>query len=527
MFSYPPLYLKLMVQGSTPQINNKQNALAMKAANDVGPRTYILKNSTNDQNHTPRFYTFGCQGGAAAQKEVAELIKKIQNDPTHKPDFILILGDNFYDYGVDSADSPDFISKFDEIYKKLGIPCFVILGNHDENLHKLGMMVTEKGLTRGMHQVAHSYLPEGNYVSIKSKQDLYSQSELELSKLPTWNMPSRFYSIIDGNTQIFCLDSNTYVHDYLESHFNNDPNNQANWLAVEMLKAKQAGRRVQVAMHHPPFTPGYRAYDCDVDIYLTKSDIVLAQNQLKLEGKIPYNYYLKAAFDKQELQFDTIFTAHDHAMYYYNDGHYCQLTSGGGGGKTQSRQYFAEQDNMGCYLKNHGVTEVVCPDDVKKPAELTLYTTKNKILKFNTQSNKPLQSFNNEWSLQEKNEVLDLIAIIEKSIKKYLSFLDQRQSDKSGFFFKTNLSHGGDGVNRAHDLWAYISKPEVDDLKTMMEKVDDIMEWKRNWTNPTEHSLITILSKEIYQFYKKPFDQLYQEVCKRQPNKAINHANKF
>lgn len=46
-------------------------------------------------------------------------------------DFVLYLGDNFYDDGVDSVDDEQFQSKFELPYAELDLPFMVALGNHD------------------------------------------------------------------------------------------------------------------------------------------------------------------------------------------------------------------------------------------------------------------------------------------------------------------------------------------------------------------------------------------------------------
>ena len=49
------------------------------------------------------------------------------------PDFILTLGDNFYEDGVASVDDPQWKTKFEDVYdaKSLVVPIYASLGNHD------------------------------------------------------------------------------------------------------------------------------------------------------------------------------------------------------------------------------------------------------------------------------------------------------------------------------------------------------------------------------------------------------------
>ncbi len=50
---------------------------------------------------------------------------------THGCDFVLYLGDNFYDTGVSGPDDPQFETKFVQPYKDVEAPFWVVLGNHD------------------------------------------------------------------------------------------------------------------------------------------------------------------------------------------------------------------------------------------------------------------------------------------------------------------------------------------------------------------------------------------------------------
>src|SRR5688500_7211303 len=99
----------------------KNNIFAEEAAENSGPRIYALTSSKlhpvldSKNSKTPfsqyqnshallfekedglRFFVLGCQGNAASsQTKVAELMNALAKN--QKPDFILILGDNFYDW---------------------------------------------------------------------------------------------------------------------------------------------------------------------------------------------------------------------------------------------------------------------------------------------------------------------------------------------------------------------------------------------------------------------------------------------
>ena len=77
-----------------------------------------------------RFVAFGDQGeGNDAQYAVGSSATKTCEEKGC--DFALLLGDNFYDGGVKSVDDEQFATKFEQPYKDLDMPFYVVLGNHD------------------------------------------------------------------------------------------------------------------------------------------------------------------------------------------------------------------------------------------------------------------------------------------------------------------------------------------------------------------------------------------------------------
>eukprot|EP01062_Namystynia_karyoxenos_P043529 TRINITY_DN318_c0_g2_i1.p1 TRINITY_DN318_c0_g2~~TRINITY_DN318_c0_g2_i1.p1 ORF type:complete len:367 (+),score=140.79 TRINITY_DN318_c0_g2_i1:94-1101(+) len=73
------------------------------------------------------FLSIGDWGDSGA-KELAPVMGK------YNPDFVLAIGDNFYDKGVSSVDDPQFKSKFEDTFTApslLKVPWFIAAGNHD------------------------------------------------------------------------------------------------------------------------------------------------------------------------------------------------------------------------------------------------------------------------------------------------------------------------------------------------------------------------------------------------------------
>src|SRR5271170_5423387 len=79
------------------------------------------------------FLVFGDWGrqGEQDQVDVAAQMAKVAKDSGAK--FIISVGDNFYENGVQSVDDPHWQKSFEEVYHDpaLQVPWQVILGNHD------------------------------------------------------------------------------------------------------------------------------------------------------------------------------------------------------------------------------------------------------------------------------------------------------------------------------------------------------------------------------------------------------------
>lgn len=471
----------------------------------------------------PYFITYGCHGEKSSKpKEVAKKfiddIKKEISQGRTPPEFVLILGDNYYDFGIDKPDSNDFSALNMELFgelTKLNIPCFFILGNHDENLHRLNKFApfTPKGIAQGLNQVAHSYLTTSKYTtaqlkelfgmeSLKDKQDTI---ELELKNLPLFNMPNRYYSLDLGNTEVFCIDSNTYVRDYFEyqackkNQLPIDPNNQAVWLERESARAKKEGKHLIFAQHHPLITPGKRAETTDSDVYLDLPDQPLSPTARELaEQKFPglmklcYSDLLKSIYEAQRLQPDAIIHAHDHNMYHIfrpisekQPIAIKQYCFGGGGGHIQERyQCAALQSELGCHVDRHGVGEIVCDDKLK----IRIHSTCDRFhIEFTSDRKEPTRTY--IGSLEEQNEVKRFTNCIRSAIDEY---------------FKKGLNGQAKGKNRAHDIWAYLCNKQADSLAQTVVTVTE-RAFKQYNMKPKVLSLMNLINEKLSQEYKTKY----------------------
>jgi tartrate-resistant acid phosphatase type 5 len=124
-----------------------------------------------------RILVFGDSGtGNETQMKVAQAMKDFCS--SHGCHFALLLGDNFYSAGVNSVDDPQFIEKFEKPYGSLGIPFFVVLGEHDWGRN-------------------------GQMYNWKAQIDYTKKSQI-------WNMPSDVYSVTHENIKIFALNTNSF-----------------------------------------------------------------------------------------------------------------------------------------------------------------------------------------------------------------------------------------------------------------------------------------------------------------------------
>lgn len=543
------------------------NIAAEKAAREVGYRVYKLvtePSATNpkgeeeepstDHSTAFRVFVLGDQGdGSAMQKKIAEAIaKRIEENPSLRPLFFILLGDNVYPFGISSPDDPAFDQTFNDIYLKhpslAHIPFFVILGNHDENLHKACLPLMEKGIERGLHQVAITYRAN-TLEEIKARKALFEQTNLPVDSLGGWNMPAPFYSLIVDDTQFFFIDSNTYVNDYLnylEQKKNNqpiDPNNQAFWLEQQSQQAKAQGRRVVLAGHHAQLTPGGREYNnSDYKLYFLKqADKERAENYFNILTKNPtdkhsYNELLRKTFEAQGLTFDLCLAGHDHNIVYNksNEPSLCQLIVGTGGAELQKRKNFTHQDSMGIFLKRYGYAEIIFGNEIR----FVIHTLDNEnTIEFTHESKDPIRIYPD----QQEKEIKTLCDTVKDAIDDYFSFLHVNQEQERGRFlsklnpFHGNLSHGFSGAERAHRLWAYMSYKNADDFNTTLKNIYRLAQWKGKkvlglrLTHPSENSLITFLNNRLKAVYEKNLNEMCKEL-QTQPDmlcESIDHVSEL
>jgi tartrate-resistant acid phosphatase type 5 len=171
------------------------------------------------QDEELRFFILGDWGtGGRGQRQVAEAMAKIAR--LHGVDFLISVGDNFYEDGVGSTSDLQWNSRFVEIYSapELQRPWYSVLGNHDW---------------------------KGNVAA----QMRYHEIN------PNWNLPWFFYKITmpmtNGTVDFFFLETNSLSrapddHELVVS--------QLEWLAAGLAGSRARWRLV--IGHHPVYSNG-------------------------------------------------------------------------------------------------------------------------------------------------------------------------------------------------------------------------------------------------------------------------------
>lgn len=486
-------------QKQEEKFSEDERDAAKDAARAALPRVYTLEGIAS-ATHL-KFIALGCQGtGTGAQADVANAIHQfIQNNPQEKPDFILLLGDNLYPKGVKSPRSSQFENSFQKPYRSLienNIPFFIITGNHDYNMRDETALATEaqskakqlyssllkskpkpkpeclpastNGIDQILNEVAYTYLPDSKGTT-KEKIERYKSETLKLNRLPAWNMPARYYALDAGDTRIICLDSSTYIADYLtQGNEGQTPeNNQALWLEAVTADAKNDFKQCILAMHHPAYSPGKRAFKNDLSLYLSKTQRIKIREAFSGPDKhsTPYNAYLSACLDAQQLKYDLVLTAHDHNQYYYNNRSIKQLTLGGGGGPLQVRSEFEHQDALACFIKDYGFGMI--KTKLNEPIKI----------KFSIHSlHQPTLFFSNENIKAQQNDIENenstkVIKAVEAAATNYFKFIASKQTADRKVFLFTNLSHGHHEIECAHQAWNLVHAKDIPDHATLVKSL--------------------------------------------------------
>jgi len=162
-----------------------------------------------------RFIAMGDAGeGNDGQYNVAAAIEAVCADKGGC-EFVLYLGDNFYDDGVSSVEDDQFQSKFEQPYADLSMPFYVIMGNHDYGELSLAFDKLEY---------------EVEYTDYSDK----------------WFMPNNLYTVTGyDDVDFFMMDTTLLMW-----NFGGAKEDQQDWLDAEVAASD---KRWKIAMAHHPY----------------------------------------------------------------------------------------------------------------------------------------------------------------------------------------------------------------------------------------------------------------------------------
>lgn len=164
-----------------------------------------------------RFVALGDAGeGNTDQYLVAEQIRRVcqEKDDEHGPGcaFVLYLGDNFYDDGVDDVDDDQWQDKFELPYANLDLPFMVALGNHDYGLLSVWWWKADVQV---------------EYTDLSDK----------------WTLPDKYYRFDWGHARFYGLNTNEILLGWSDAE-------QLSWLDAERAASTATWN---IAFGHHPY----------------------------------------------------------------------------------------------------------------------------------------------------------------------------------------------------------------------------------------------------------------------------------
>ncbi|HEY5926265.1 MAG TPA: metallophosphoesterase [Kofleriaceae bacterium] len=230
-----------------------------------------------------KFIALGDTGkGNADQRRVAIAMRDLC--AAKGCDFVIMLGDNIYDSGVESTTDPQWQTKFEQPYMDVNLPFYVALGNHDYG----GNLIIDVG---GLGNEFDKGPIEVQYTQVSTK----------------WNMPATHYTFTWGDVGFIVLDTNSILWS------NTEHGDQATWLPSAL--AQVAGKRwIFTAGHHPYLSNGTHGNAGDYDA--PELEGIQIPNPLPIQN----GDAVKEFFDDHVCGISQVyFAGHDHTRQWMNE----------------------------------------------------------------------------------------------------------------------------------------------------------------------------------------------------------------
>ena len=168
--------------------------LALASISSAAPVRFIATGDFGEGNH--------------GQYRVAKAMKKVCDE--RGCDFVLGLGDNFYDIGVSGVGDPQFQTKFEVPYRELAKTFHMSLGNHDNSHDPILNHPAVNAALGALGDDVRS-VGAGHWYDAGNREVAYHAVDAN-GDGSKWSMPARFYQFKASNAEFFALDTNTLMY---------------------------------------------------------------------------------------------------------------------------------------------------------------------------------------------------------------------------------------------------------------------------------------------------------------------------
>src|SRR5581483_1530885 len=183
--------------------------------------------------------------GLQQQKQVAEAMAghAAKCQATNPVSFVLLVGDNFYNNGVTSAEDPQWQDKFERMYDatRLPAPFFAVLGNHDWRNDLPDVEINYARTHPGTRWQMDGHYYKREFPAVDGGANTPPLAAFFLIDTEAWNQTS------------------PHVIKYPDKHLGDK---QMAWLE-QQLKESRARWKIVVA-HHPLYSNGTHGHDKQV-----------------------------------------------------------------------------------------------------------------------------------------------------------------------------------------------------------------------------------------------------------------------